>query len=59
MPNPKRRTSKSKKRSRRSLNPLYADQLVRCSHCSRNIRPHAVCDHCGYYRGKQILHIAG
>lgn len=58
MPNPKRRTSKSKKRSRRSLNALQADQLVRCSHCGANIRPHAVCDNCGYYRKKQILHVA-
>ncbi|HBX25512.1 MAG TPA: 50S ribosomal protein L32, partial [Firmicutes bacterium] len=32
--------------------------LVACPHCGEMIRSHHVCPKCGYYNGKEVLHIA-
>lgn len=54
---PQRRTSKTSKRMRRTHFKLEASTLVKCSHCGAMIKPHTVCQKCGFYDGKQVLTI--
>lgn len=57
MPNPKRRFSKArhaKKRTHKKLEPTF---LSTCSHCGRMKKPHRVCPHCGYYKGKEVISV--
>lgn len=54
---PAKRRTKQSKRERASHFALKTFRLTVCSHCKRNIRPHAVCPHCGYYQGRQVLKI--
>lgn len=52
----KRRTSQSK-RERAAHFALKPAQLTSCSKCGKMIIPHHVCPHCGYYRGRDVLHL--
>ena len=54
---PQRRTSKTAKRLRRSHFKLTAPGISTCPHCGAMVRPHRVCPKCGYYKGKEIVHI--
>jgi large subunit ribosomal protein L32 len=49
MPNPKRRHSKHRKRIRRSHDALTVTVVNHCPRCSAAVKPHRVCDNCGYY----------
>lgn len=49
MANPKRRTSKSRQGERRSHLALKPIQSNDCARCGSPVRPHRVCDNCGYY----------
>jgi len=55
MAHPKRRTSKSKKRKRRTHDSLTAPNLVKCSNCGTFIMPHRLCPECGHYKGREII----
>lgn len=55
---PQRRISKTRKRLRRSHFKLEVTGLVACPHCGAMIRSHRVCPKCGYYGGKEVLHVA-
>ena len=57
MPLPKRRRSKSRQARKRRKCHLRAANLSVCPQCGRNKQPHRVCPHCGYYKGKEIIHI--
>lgn len=54
---PKRKTSRSNTRSRRSQWKTSAPTLVTCPNraCGEAKLPHIVCKACGQYDGKQIL----
>ena len=52
---PKRKTSKANKRKRRSHLALAAPAVSSCSRCGAEKMPHAVCDTCGFYRGRDVL----
>lgn len=55
---PKRRKSKARRDTRRAQNmkpPHVAVQA--CPRCQEPKAPHRVCSHCGYYDGKDILHL--
>lgn len=52
---PKRRVSKTRKRMRRTHYKLTAKQTVICPNCGAEIRPHRVCTHCGFYKGKEVI----
>lgn len=52
---PKYRTSSSKRDMRRSHHALKVGGISVCSNCSSVKHPHAVCEACGHYRGKQVL----
>jgi large subunit ribosomal protein L32 len=55
---PAKRRTKTSKRERASHFALKKFSLIKCSHCARRIRPHVVCPHCGYYRGRAVLKIS-
>lgn len=54
---PAKRRTRSSKRERASHFALSTLQLTRCGHCQRLILPHRVCAHCGWYRGREVLHL--
>jgi large subunit ribosomal protein L32 len=55
MPLPKRRTSISKKKMRRSHDHLTLPQLTNCPKCNEPRLPHHACPHCGFYKGRLVL----
>ncbi|MFA5458947.1 MAG: 50S ribosomal protein L32 [Bacilli bacterium] len=54
---PKRRTSKTRKRMRRTHYKLDPKGLVKCTNCQAMIKPHRVCDECGFYQGKKVQEV--
>ena len=52
---PKRKQSKMKKRQRRAANAYEGVQANFCKNCGKPAAPHSVCEHCGTYKGKQII----
>jgi len=54
---PKRRTSKSKKRMRRTHHKAVVPTLSPCPKCGEPRVPHRVCPNCGYYKGVRRLEI--
>lgn len=54
---PKRKTSKSRKRMRRSHHSAAGMALQPCPRCSSPKLPHRVCGSCGYYGGKKRLEV--
>jgi large subunit ribosomal protein L32 len=56
MPQPKRRFSKQRTRTRRSAySTLAGKNRSICTHCNADKLPHPVCRACGTYRGRQII----
>ena len=56
---PKRKTSKARKRKRRAHLALSTPPVSTCGRCGAEKVPHAVCDNCGYYRGRDVLALEG
>ena len=54
---PKRRTSKSKKRLRRSGQRWRASKFQSCAECGNAVPGHIVCPSCGFYKGKQVVKV--
>ena len=52
---PKRKTSKSRVRSRKSSQTLSIIKAQACPQCGAPQRPHRVCPSCGFYRGRQVI----
>jgi large subunit ribosomal protein L32 len=52
---PKRRTSKSKKRKRRTHYKAATPTLNPCPKCGAARQPHHVCPNCGFYKGVKRL----
>ncbi|MBM3201014.1 MAG: 50S ribosomal protein L32 [Chlamydiae bacterium] len=52
---PRNRTSNSKKNKRRSHHAKVPTNLVSCSNCQSMKKPHAICDACGYYKGRNYI----
>ncbi|MFH1022788.1 MAG: 50S ribosomal protein L32 [Planctomycetota bacterium] len=57
MANPKRRHSHSRTRLRRANDFLVAPSLGKCPRCNQAKPPHCVCPHCGYYAGREVVHV--
>ncbi|HUP63909.1 MAG TPA: 50S ribosomal protein L32 [Thermoanaerobaculia bacterium] len=55
MPNPKRRHSKARTRTRRAHDSLEKKSLSTCSNCQEAKLPHRVCPKCGYYKGREVI----
>lgn len=56
---PKRRRTSSASRQRRMHQFITPAVLTLCKKCGKSIRPHIVCPHCGYYKGKEVINILG
>ena len=54
---PKRKTSKARKRKRRSHLALTPPAVANCARCGATKQPHTACDNCGYYKGRDVLHL--
>ena len=54
---PKRKTSKSRKRKRRTHYKLQRPNLDRCSNCGAAKAPHRVCDACGHYGDRRFVEV--
>ncbi len=52
---PKRKVSKMKRRQRQAANRYEGVQASFCPNCAKPAAPHAVCGHCGFYKGKAVL----
>jgi large subunit ribosomal protein L32 len=53
---PKRRTTRSKSKMRRSQHDkVVAAAIVPCPNCGEPSVPHRVCPSCGHYKGKEIV----
>ena len=51
---PKHKVSKSKRDMRRSHDALKASVYRECPNCGEFMRPHHVCNACGYYSGREV-----
>ena len=54
---PKRKWSKARTGKRKSQWKLSAPTLVSCPQCHAYKMPHKVCGECGFYKGKEVVHI--
>ena len=52
---PFRKVSKTRRDMRRTHYKVTANGLIKCSNCGEMIRPHRVCDKCGFYKGVNKL----
>lgn len=53
------RHTRSHTKNRRSHHALKAPTLAVCSNCGAHHRPHHMCLECGYYKGRQVMDLAG
>lgn len=42
---------------RRTHYKLDPKGLVKCTNCQAMIKPHRVCDECGFYQGKKVQEV--
>ena len=54
---PKKRRSKSRKRTHRSLWSIDVPTMAICSNCGMMHVAHRVCMSCGYYKGRPVIQI--
>ena len=52
---PKTRTSHARQGERRAHLALKRPRLTRCSQCHQLKVPHAICQNCGYYDGREVI----
>jgi large subunit ribosomal protein L32 len=52
---PKKKTSPSRQKMRRSHHALQPTVRVECPNCGEYKRPHHICLARGYYKGRQVL----
>jgi len=57
MPLPKRKHSKSRSRMRHAHHALPMPAYTECGHCHAIIKPHCVCNKCGFYKEEMVLKI--
>ena len=55
MATPKKKTSKSRRDMRRSHEALKANPMMECPNCGEMMRPHHVCEACGYYNKREVV----
>jgi large subunit ribosomal protein L32 len=55
---PKKRMSKRRTRKRRAVHMrMDAPNVTLCPKCSEPKLPHRVCPSCGFYKGREVVHI--
>ncbi|HBF23543.1 MAG TPA: 50S ribosomal protein L32 [Planctomycetes bacterium] len=55
MAHPKRKHSKSRARKRSAGRSTAPVTLRACARCGTQGRPHAVCEECGHYKGREVV----
>ena len=58
MPNPKRRHSHARTRTRRAHDSLKKVGMSECPNCHEPKLPHRVCQNCGQYKGREVIEVA-
>jgi large subunit ribosomal protein L32 len=48
------RSRRNKSRMHLFLNPAH---LISCKKCGKKVRPHTVCQNCGYYKGREVVDV--
>ncbi|MBM3925716.1 MAG: 50S ribosomal protein L32 [SAR202 cluster bacterium] len=56
-PLPTKKLTRAFSRRKFTAYRLEAQHVSICSQCHGSKRPHRVCMHCGYYKGRQILKV--
>jgi large subunit ribosomal protein L32 len=57
---PKRKKSRARTRHRRAQwLRIAAPARANCSHCGSPMRPHTVCEVCGYYADRPVVTLEG
>ncbi|MEK7664085.1 MAG: 50S ribosomal protein L32 [Patescibacteria group bacterium] len=56
---PKHRRTSSSAGQRRMHIFIAPAVLITCKKCGKPVRPHTVCPHCGYYKGREVVNILG
>ena len=51
--------SKMRLRTRKAANRWHAPTLAQWGQCGSSVQAHTACPSCGYYKGRQVLTIAG
>ncbi len=54
---PARKVSKTRRDKRRTHDKIDSPTQAVCTNCKAVIKPHRVCDQCGFYKGKQVIEI--
>lgn len=54
---PAKRRTRTSKRERASHFALHPTSVTLCGHCRKTIVPHRVCPFCGWYRGREVIHL--
>ena len=54
---PKSKISKARRNSRRANWKLRVPGMVECPRCHQTKLSHRVCKECGYYNGKEVVHV--
>ena len=54
---PKKRLTKRRQGNRRSQGhgKFNLIQMAVCSNCGNQVKPHVICQNCGFYKGKKII----
>ena len=53
------RHTRSHTKNRRSHHGLKTPNLAVCANCGAQHRPHHMCLECGFYKGRQVMDLAG
>lgn len=51
------RHTKGKRNRVRSHHALKSVHFAACGHCGKPLRPHIMCQNCGYYGGRQVVDV--
>lgn len=54
---PKQRKTKSRRNQRRMHIYLEKPPSTKCPKCGKPVLPHIVCQHCGYYKGAEVIDV--
>lgn len=54
---PKKRHSRQRQGKRRHAIKLAVGKSITCKNCKKTVSSHAVCKHCGFYKGKEIINV--
>ncbi len=56
---PKQKQSHSRTNKRRSTHKISAPTINACPQCRQPRLPHRVCGNCGFYAGREVVHVHG